>query len=217
MITREQADLLRERYNREIRENAPPPASIDTPRSGQESIWSYPVHWHLRPCDKRVRILGRRRVLADTRSALTICRRGVAPVYFLPPGDVRGRVVKQRLRDQIPTTSDTHIGKMRVCKIEGFGGSVLRCDPCARLRIARRVRLRRSPLPRQPRRPRRSIVGTRSARLRRAGTRSLAPSLTRVRYHTRGTLVDHPARERPIRRIARQVLVDDGLLIALTP
>jgi len=72
----------------------------EIPGPGQESVWDYPRPPALRRCGKRVRILLRGEVLADTTAALCVLETSHPPTYYLPPADVDMRYLKE-----VPGTS----------------------------------------------------------------------------------------------------------------
>ena len=64
------------------------PLERQIPGPGQESVWDYPRPPALRRCEKRVRILLRGEVLADTTAALCVLETSHPPTYYLPPADI---------------------------------------------------------------------------------------------------------------------------------
>ncbi len=60
----------------------------DPLRPGQESVWAYPRPPALVPSDRRVRIVHRGIVIADTVAALRLLETSHPPSWYLPPGDV---------------------------------------------------------------------------------------------------------------------------------
>ena len=65
------------------------PAQIATPGTGQESVWEYPRPPSVTPDGREIRVEFAGVVLARTTGALRVCETAGAPVYYLPPGDVR--------------------------------------------------------------------------------------------------------------------------------
>ncbi|MDJ0777687.1 MAG: DUF427 domain-containing protein [Gammaproteobacteria bacterium] len=65
------------------------------PGPGQESVWDYPRPPALRRCDQRVRILLRGETLADTSDALCVLETSHPPTYYLPPGDIDMRCLRE--------------------------------------------------------------------------------------------------------------------------
>jgi uncharacterized protein (DUF427 family) len=59
------------------------------PRPGQESVWDYPRPPRVEACSKRIRVVFNGITVADTRAALRVLETSQAPVYYLPPTDVR--------------------------------------------------------------------------------------------------------------------------------
>ena len=55
---------------------------------GQESVWDYPRPPALQPAGRRIRIVHRGVVVADTAHALRVLETSHPPTYYLPPGDV---------------------------------------------------------------------------------------------------------------------------------
>jgi uncharacterized protein (DUF427 family) len=66
-----------------------PPANRPVPDPGQESVWDYPRPPRVEPVPERIRIVVDGITLADTTRALRVLETGGAPVYYLPPADVR--------------------------------------------------------------------------------------------------------------------------------
>ena len=56
--------------------------------SGQESVWSHPRPAVAKRTDRRVRILHRGVVVADTVRAVRTLETSHPPTYYVPPGDV---------------------------------------------------------------------------------------------------------------------------------
>lgn len=65
------------------------PARIETPGPGQESVWDYPRPPRIEPARARVRVEHDGRILGRSDRALRVVETAGAPVYYLPPGDVR--------------------------------------------------------------------------------------------------------------------------------
>ena len=86
--------------------DAPRPARIAPAGPGEESVWDYPRPPELRPAPARVRIVHGGETIADTQRAWRMCETASAPVYLLPPADVR----MQRLREN---------GHVTVCEWKG--------------------------------------------------------------------------------------------------
>lgn len=68
-----------------------PPAGV-VPESvgpGQESVWDYPRPPAVREVSHRIRVVHGGETVADTRRALAIVETAGAPVYYVPPDDIR--------------------------------------------------------------------------------------------------------------------------------
>jgi uncharacterized protein (DUF427 family) len=66
----------------------PRPPRIE-PEAGQESVWDYPRPPAVVPSSRRVRIEHGGAVVADTTRAIRVLETAGAPVWYLPPDDVR--------------------------------------------------------------------------------------------------------------------------------
>jgi uncharacterized protein (DUF427 family) len=66
----------------------PRPGRIE-PGPGQESVWDYPRPPIVVPSNRRVRIEHAGSVVADSTRAIRILETAGAPVWYLPPDDVR--------------------------------------------------------------------------------------------------------------------------------
>jgi uncharacterized protein (DUF427 family) len=66
----------------------PPPARIE-PGPGQESVWDYPRPPRVEPVPEPVRVIVEGVTLADSTRAVRVLETAGAPVYYVPPGDVR--------------------------------------------------------------------------------------------------------------------------------
>jgi uncharacterized protein (DUF427 family) len=64
-----------------------PPRIVPGP--GQESAWDYPRPPRVERVAERIRVVVDAIDLADTRAALRVLETSHAPVYYVPPGDVR--------------------------------------------------------------------------------------------------------------------------------
>lgn len=60
-----------------------------TPGPGQESAWDYPRPPRVEPVTERIRVVIDGYTLADTTAALRVLETAGAPVYYLPPADIR--------------------------------------------------------------------------------------------------------------------------------
>lgn len=67
----------------------PPPTDRVVPGPGQESVWDYPRPPRVEPVADRIRVVVDGIVLADTTRALRVLETAGAPVYYVPPSDVR--------------------------------------------------------------------------------------------------------------------------------
>jgi uncharacterized protein (DUF427 family) len=87
-VSRPDSDLEREvrRWRRAKRER---PSGIEVPRPGQESVWDYPRPPRLEPIASRIRVEFAGVVLAESCAAYRVLETAGAPVYYLPPADVR--------------------------------------------------------------------------------------------------------------------------------
>lgn len=56
---------------------------------GEESVWDYPRPPRLEPSGRHVRVEHGGTVIADTRRAIRVLETAGAPVWYLPPEDVR--------------------------------------------------------------------------------------------------------------------------------
>jgi uncharacterized protein (DUF427 family) len=67
----------------------PPPANRPVPGPGQESAWDYPRPPRVERAPERIRVVVGGIALADTHDALRVLETAGAPVYYVPPADVR--------------------------------------------------------------------------------------------------------------------------------
>ena len=67
---------------------APPPPRIE-PGPGQESVWDYPRPPRVEPVPERTRVVVDGVTIAESTRALRVLETAGAPVYYLPPDDVR--------------------------------------------------------------------------------------------------------------------------------
>lgn len=68
--------------------SSPRPPRID-PGPGQESVWDYPRPPRVEAVPERIRVVIDGVEIASSESALRVLETAGAPVYYLPPGDVR--------------------------------------------------------------------------------------------------------------------------------
>ena len=59
------------------------------PRPGQESVWDYPRPPRVEAVPERIRMIVGELVIADSSRAMRVLETAGAPVYYLPPGEVR--------------------------------------------------------------------------------------------------------------------------------
>jgi uncharacterized protein (DUF427 family) len=59
------------------------------PGPGQESVWDYPRPPRVEPVPERLRVVVDGEVLAETTRGLRVIETAGAPVYYVPPEDVR--------------------------------------------------------------------------------------------------------------------------------
>ncbi len=59
------------------------------PGPGQESVWDYPRPPRVEPCRRRIRIVHRDIVIAESTAALRVLETSHPPGIYLPPRDVR--------------------------------------------------------------------------------------------------------------------------------
>jgi uncharacterized protein (DUF427 family) len=59
------------------------------PVPGQESVWDYPRPPRVEETTRHVRVVFNDEVIADTRQAKRVLETSHAPVYYIPPGDIR--------------------------------------------------------------------------------------------------------------------------------
>jgi uncharacterized protein (DUF427 family) len=67
----------------------PPPGSRIVPGPGQESVWDYPRPPRVEAVTDRIRVVVDGLTVADSSAALRVLETAGAPVYYLPPADVR--------------------------------------------------------------------------------------------------------------------------------
>lgn len=66
-----------------------PPSERVIPGPGQESVWDYPRPPRVEPVSERIRVVVDGVTVAETSQALRVLETAGAPVYYLPPADVR--------------------------------------------------------------------------------------------------------------------------------
>ena len=98
----------------------PRPGRIE-PGPGQESVWDYPRPPRLEPVAERIRIVVDGIELASSSAAFRVLETAGAPVYYVPPADVRTDLLQA-------TTHATHCewkGDARYWSIVTPGGRVI--------------------------------------------------------------------------------------------
>jgi uncharacterized protein (DUF427 family) len=83
----------------------PPPERV-IPGPGQESVWDYPRPPRIEPVPEPIRIVAGGVEVASTARALRVLETAGAPVYYLPPSDVRMDLLRR-------------IGHETVCEFKG--------------------------------------------------------------------------------------------------
>ena len=68
------------------------------PGPGQESVWDYPRPPRLEPSKRPVRVVFRGEVVAETTRSFRVLETSHPPVYYIPPGDVRMRLLERSSR-----------------------------------------------------------------------------------------------------------------------
>lgn len=66
-----------------------PPSDIEDPGPGQESVWDYPRPPRVEPVPERIRVVADGITIADSTRAWRVLETAGAPVYYVPPADVR--------------------------------------------------------------------------------------------------------------------------------
>jgi len=66
-----------------------PPIERIAPGPGQESVWDYPRPPRVEPVLERIRVVVDGVEIADSRSAMRVLETAGAPVYYIPPRDIR--------------------------------------------------------------------------------------------------------------------------------
>jgi uncharacterized protein (DUF427 family) len=65
-----------------------------TPGPGQESVWDYPRPPRLEPVTRRLQVVFRGLMLADTRRGYRVLETSHPPVYYLPTADVQMELLR---------------------------------------------------------------------------------------------------------------------------
>jgi uncharacterized protein (DUF427 family) len=97
---------------------SPPPRIVPGP--GQESAWDYPRPPRVEPVAERIRVVLDGLELASSSRALRVVETAGAPVYYLPPDDVRMDLL-------VPTTRTTS------CEWKGSAGYLTAVTPGGRV------------------------------------------------------------------------------------
>ena len=77
-----------------IRAGTIPAAARIIAGPGQESVWDYPRPPRIEPVAERIRIVVDGMTVADSTRSLRVLETAGAPVYYLPPGDVRTELLR---------------------------------------------------------------------------------------------------------------------------
>ena len=67
----------------------------DTPKPGQESVWSYPRPAICEPSDARITIEHAGVTIVDTREAVRTLETSHPPTYYFPPNDIASGVLQR--------------------------------------------------------------------------------------------------------------------------
>lgn len=68
------------------------------PGPGQESVWDYPKETRLELSTRHVQVIFDGEVIADTRRAQRLLERGIPPVFYIPPEDVKTELLERTER-----------------------------------------------------------------------------------------------------------------------
>jgi len=71
------------------------PTHIETPGSGQESVWDYPRPPKIEPVTQTIRVEFAGRTVAESRRALRIIETSSPPAYYFPAADVSSRYLQK--------------------------------------------------------------------------------------------------------------------------
>ena len=86
-----------------------PPTERVIPGPGQESCWDYPRPPRVEPVSERIRVVVDDITIGDTTAAVRVLETAGAPVYYLPPVDVRMDLLRRT-------------GHGSVCEWKGLAG-----------------------------------------------------------------------------------------------
>ena len=67
----------------------PGPDEREVPGPGQESVWDYPRPPRVEAVPERLRVVIDGEVIAETTNGFRVLETAGAPVYYIPPADVR--------------------------------------------------------------------------------------------------------------------------------
>jgi uncharacterized protein (DUF427 family) len=59
------------------------------PKSGGESVWDYPLPPATEDCIKHIKVICSSIIIADTTRSKRVIEKGSAPIYYIPPDDVK--------------------------------------------------------------------------------------------------------------------------------
>jgi uncharacterized protein (DUF427 family) len=59
------------------------------PGPGQESVWDYPRPPRVEDTKKHIQVIFNGKIIADTKRAKRVLETAGAPVYYIPPEDIR--------------------------------------------------------------------------------------------------------------------------------
>jgi uncharacterized protein (DUF427 family) len=59
------------------------------PKPGQESVWDYPRPPRVEPSQKRIKVICRDIIIADTQNSQRVLETSHPPVYYIPPEDIQ--------------------------------------------------------------------------------------------------------------------------------
>ena len=65
---------------------------------GQESVWSYPRPAVAEPCQRRLKVVHRDLIIAETRKGIRTLETSHPPTYYFPPADIAPLVLRPSSR-----------------------------------------------------------------------------------------------------------------------
>ncbi|MGF1454920.1 MAG: DUF427 domain-containing protein [Alphaproteobacteria bacterium] len=71
------------------------PGRVDVPGVGQESVWDFPRPPAVEPVSQRLRVEWQGVTVADSGGGMRIIETAGAPVYYIPPADVRTDLLRE--------------------------------------------------------------------------------------------------------------------------